>query len=352
LRQGELMGVMKVIELAHGGGGREMWSFIENFIVNKVPSIFRKTMDGIGLEELDDGAAIKIGNKYVVISLDSFTVKPLFFPGGNLGSLAAAGSINDLVMMGAKPVAAMDALVIEAGTPLDVVEKILMSFINILTSENVAIIGGDFKVMPHGQIDVAVMSVTGIGIADRLIIDSELKPGDKIIVTNSIAEHGTTIIAAQLGYIDRIKVQSDSRPLAKLLLPIYEKFRSFVRAARDPTRGGIAAVLTEWASATGTTIVIDRSEIPIKQEVKHFLDMLGIDPLNVACEGTALLGVDPNVAEDIVKELHSRGAKDATIIGEVKIPKNPVLRGKVVAITEVGGATIVEPQASPVPRIC
>jgi len=346
------MGMPNVIELAHGGGGREMWSFIENFIVSKVPSSFRKAMNGIGLEELDDGAAIKIGNNYVVISLDSFTVKPLFFPGGNLGSLAAAGSINDLVMMGAKPIAAMDALVVEAGTPIDVVEKILMSFINTLTSEGVAVIGGDFKVMPHGQVDVAVMSIAGIGITKRLIVDSELKPGDKIIVTNTIAEHGTTIIAAQLGYADRIKVQSDSKPLAKLLLPIYEKFGSFIRAARDPTRGGVAAVLTEWASITGTTIVINRAEIPIKQEVKHFLDMLGIDPLNVACEGIALLGVDPNIASDIVKELHSRGARNATIIGEVRTPKNPVLRGKVVAITEIGGATIIEPQAAPVPRIC
>ena len=309
-------------------------------------------MNGVGLESLDDGAAIRINDSYVVFAIDSFTVKPLFFPGGDLGSLAAAGSINDLVMMGARPIAAMDSLVIEAGTSMEIVEKIVNSFIKTMISEGVALIGGDLKVMPHGQLDTMIMTVVGIGIANKLIVDSNLEPGDKIVVTGPIAEHGATIIAAQLNYIDKIRIASDSKPLAKLLLPIYEKFGSYIKAARDPTRGGLASVLSEWASMTKTTIVIERTKIPIKQEVQHFLDMLGIDPLNVACEGIALLGVDPLVAEDVVKELRARGANEASIIGEVKIPKNPIIRGKVVAITEVGGATIVEPQAAPVPRIC
>ncbi len=346
------MGLPKVIDIVHGGGGREMWEVIESLVVSRVPEKFKRVMGGIGLESLDDGAAIRIGDVYVVISIDSFTVKPIFFPGGNLGSLAASGSINDLLMMGAKPIAAMDALVVEAGTPSETIEKIIQSFIDVMTSEGVAIIGGDFKVMPHGQLDTAIMTVTGIGIAEHLIVDTNIRVGDKIVVTGPIAEHGAAIIAAQMGYSDKIKIVSDSKPLTKIMLPLLEKYGKYIRAARDPTRGGLAATLTEWASSANASIVIERCRIPIKQEVSHFLEMLGIDPLNVACEGVAVLAVDPEVADDVVKELRSLGAQEAEIIGEVRTPKNPVLRGKVIAITEIGGATIVEPQAAPVPRIC
>jgi len=339
--------------LAHGSGGKETWSIVEELIVSKVPFKLRFLRDGVGLNVLDDGAAIKIGDEYLVFSVDSYTVNPIFFPGGNIGTLAASGTINDLLMMGAKPIAAMDSIIVEEGFPMDKLNTIIESMVNLLINEGIALIGGDFKVMPKGQVDKIVIGMTGIGIAKKLIVDSNLKIGDKIIVTGPIGDHGTIILASQLGYLDKIgDLTSDSKPLTKVMLPLIEKYGDLIHAARDPTRGGLSAVLSEWAKLTNTTILIERSSIPVRPQVEGFLDALGIDPLHVACEGIAVLGVAPEVADEIVEFLKKNGEVDACIIGEVIKPKTSILKGKVVVRTEIGGLTILEPQALPIPRIC
>ncbi|HDN75688.1 MAG TPA: hydrogenase expression/formation protein HypE, partial [Acidilobales archaeon] len=200
------------IKIYHGAGAREMWELIDSLIISKVPKRLMKVLGGIGIDVLDDGSAIKLGDEYLVLSVDSYTVNPIFFPGGNIGHLAVNGTINDLVVMGAKPIAFMDTIVVEEGFPLSDLETIVNSMIEVLKSEGIALIGGDFKVMPKGNIDRIVITGVGIGITDTLIIDSNIREGDKLIVISPIAEHGAVILAAQLGLLDQVKgLKSDSR---------------------------------------------------------------------------------------------------------------------------------------------
>jgi len=343
---------MKTISTIHGAGGLESWSLIEELIVKRVPSSFWKVMDGAGLDILDDGSYVKIGDQYIVFTSDSYTVNPIFFPGGNIGHLAASGVLNDLVVMGAKPIAFMDNIVVEEGFPMSDLEVIVESMVKILVDNDVALIGGDLKVMPRGSIDKIVISGFGIGISRGKPIVDNIKPGDKIIVTNYIAEHGAAILASQLGMIDSVKgIKSDSKPLVKTLLPVIDKYREYVHAARDPTRGGVASTLYEWLRNTKYTIILDRSSIPIREETRSFLDALGIDPLNVACEGVAVLSVESSVADQVLNELRRNGENPA-IIGEVVESDNILLQGRVLVLTEVGGKTILQPNPLNLPRIC
>jgi hydrogenase expression/formation protein HypE len=345
--------VQNRINISHGSGGRDTWDIINNLILKKIPESFKKVMDGVGLDVLDDAAAIKVGNEYVVISIDSHTVNPIKFPGGDLGKLAVSGTINDILMMGAKPLAIMDAIIVEEGVELELVNEVVNSLIKTAIEEGVAIIGGDFKVMPRGSIDKIVVITSGIGIGSNLIVDNKLAPGDKIIVTGPIADHGATIMAAQLGMLNKLEgLTSDVKPLTKIMLPLIERFQDKIHAARDPTRGGLASTLNEWASSTGHTILIRRSDIPIRSQTKGFLDMLGIDPLQVASEGIAVLAVDPDIADQMVNRLRELGEENAKIIGEVIETSDDFLRGKVIAETEVGGFVMVDNVSTPTPRIC
>ncbi len=339
------------ITIIHGAGGRETAEIIEKIIVAKTPPRLRSALSGYGLDVLDDGSTIKVGDKSIVFASDSFTIDPLFFPGGDIGHLAASGVLNDLVMMAADPVAFMDMIIVEEGLEKNTLEKIVESMINVLRENNVALIGGDFKVMPKGKIDKIIISCTGIGLSENPLIDRP-RPGDKIVVTGPLAEHGAAILAARLGMLDEnTSLRSDSRPLVKTVLPIIKKYREYITGARDPTRGGLAAILNEWSTQTGTTIIIDRASIPVREEVREFLDALGVDPLNVASEGVGVLSVRPEKAEDVIKELKAMGENPA-IIGEVVEPPNNILRGRVVAVTEVGGRVIVRPNPLNLPRIC
>lgn len=342
-----------MVSLTHGGGGKDMWNLINELVVSKVPEGFKKALDGVGLDVLDDGVAIKVGNEYVVMTIDSYTVKPLFFPGGDLGSLAASGTINDLLMMGAKPIGIVDAVVVEDGFSTEILDNLIKSLISTAVSEGVAVLGGDFKVMPKGSLDGVIITTAGIGIAKRLIIDANIKAGDKLIVTGPIAEHGSTIIASQLGLLDRAKgLMSDVRSLTKYLLPVFDVYGDYIHAARDPTRGGLASTLNEWVIGKELTIVIERGKVPVRESVRKFLDMLGIEPLGVASEGVAVLAVDPRVVDEVLNMLHELGLRDSSIIGEVVKPFSKLVEGKVIARTEVGGLTFVEYSSSPVPRIC
>jgi len=341
------------ISLAHGAGGKESWALIRSLIVNKVPEELRKTSGGYGLDVLDDGAAIKLDNKYLVITTDSFTVDPIEFPGGSIGTLAVHGSINDLVVMGADPLALMDSIIVEEGFDLPKLDSIIKDMVEILKAEGISLIGGDLKVMPKGSIDKLVIPVTGLGISAKPIVDTQLRPGDRIVVTSPLAEHGAAILAAQLGMLEENRgLKSDTRPLTKTVLPAIKKFRPYIHAARDPTRGGLAATLNEWASMKDVTIVINRSSIPLRDEVRDFLDAMGVDPLSTASEGAAVLGIMPEVVDDFINYLKKLGEVNAAEIGYVVEAPDPYLRGKVIAETEVGGKVLVEPKSINLPRIC
>ncbi len=344
---------MGKVGIEHGAGGRETWELIKRLIVSRVPEDLRRVEGGYGLDVLDDGAVIRFGDRFLAVATDSFTVNPPVFPGGDIGHLAACGAINDVVMMGAKPVALMDAVVVEEGLDEGFLQRILNSFISVLEGEGVALIGGDFKVMPKGTVDNVVITATGLGVGEGDPIVDKVRPGDKIVVSGPVGEHGAAILAAQLGMANDLpKIRSDSKPLTKTVLPVINAYKARIHAARDPTRGGLAATLNEWVEGANLTIVIRRAEVPVRTEVREFLDAMGVDPLNLACEGVAALAVSPDVAEEVVEELRKAGEVRATIVGEVVEPPTTLLSGRVVAVTEVGGKVLLEPRPVNLPRIC
>jgi len=253
------------VKLAHGAGGKEMEEIIKELIVSKLREEEKKVLGGIGLDIMDDGATIPHGDLHLVISTDSYTVKPIFFPGGDIGRLAVCGSINDVVVMGARPVAILDSVVVEEGMPIDQLERILDSMISVIREEGIPLIGGDFKVMPRGEVDQIVITTTAVGRPiGKPIVDNELRPGDKIVVTGSVGDHGATILALQQGVeVSLGQLTSDVRPLTRTLIPIFEKFGGNVHAARDPTRGGIASALNDWAESSRTLILLKEDLIPV-----------------------------------------------------------------------------------------
>lgn len=288
-----------------------------------------------------------------MITTDSYTVSPYRFPGGNIGSLVAHGVINDLVVSGARPIAFMDTIVVEEGFPENELSEIINSLITALVEDGVSLIGGDFKVMPRGALDKILITGVGIGLSRKPIPDNELRVGDKIIVTGYVAEHGAAILAAQLGLLDKVKeLRSDTKSLTKTVLKVIEEFRDYVHAARDPTRGGLASVLNEWARSNNLTIKIHRDKIPVRDEVRNFLEAMGVDYLSMASEGIALLAVDGDKTHEILEKLRKVGEENSEIIGEVIEPASDFLKGRVIGVTEVGGKVLIEPKSINLPRIC
>ncbi|MCS7107588.1 MAG: hydrogenase expression/formation protein HypE [Acidilobaceae archaeon] len=345
----------KFVKLAHGSGGVEMHELVEKLIISRVEK--KRVEGGLGIDFPDDGALIPMGDgRYLVISTDSYTVNPPFFPGGNIGTLAAAGSINDVLMMGGTPLAALDAVVVEEGFPVEDLSTLLGSMIEVFRSENVAVIGGDFKVMPKGAVDKVIINTTVLGVTRTPIIDVP-KEGDKIIVSGHVGDHGAVILLLQMGLGERVEelekgyLKSDVRPLTKLMLPLVDKYAGHIRAARDPTRGGLAGVLNEWARAAGKVVVLDEARVPMRRPVKDYAEMLGVDPLYLASEGAAVLSVDPSVAEEVVDYMKSLGFGDASIVGEVRSSEK--YKGYVLLRSTIGGYRILEPPSGDlVPRIC
>jgi hydrogenase expression/formation protein HypE len=340
------------ITLAHGAGGKETEALLRNMIFDKLDEKQKRVEGGVGLDSPDDAAAIPLGDGFVVVTIDSYTVSPLVFPGGDIGSLAASGSINDVLMMGGKPIAMLDAIVVEEGFDMDALQEVTGSMMSVLKKESIPLIGGDLKTMPKGQVDKVLITTAGIGTTKKPIVDSDLRPGDKVIVTGTMGDHGATILAMQQGVdVLRSGLKSDSKPLTKVLLPIFEAFLDKVHAARDPTRGGLAMALNDWAAESDTVIVVEEANIPVKKEVRRYLSMLGIDPLYMANEGAAILGVDPSVADEVLQMLRERGAEDAAIVGEARRPADH--SGIVLLKSEIGGFRLLEPPTgSLVPRIC
>ncbi|MCS7102345.1 MAG: hydrogenase expression/formation protein HypE, partial [Candidatus Korarchaeum sp.] len=332
--------------------GRETGLLVKRLILSKLSDDELSVEGGVGLGELDDGAAIPLPDgTYLVVSIDSYTVTPPFFPGGNLGKLAACGTINDVLMMGGIPKVILDSIIVEEGSPLSEVEEITRSLIETLREEGVKLVGGDFKVMPKGQLDRYVITTVGLGIAKRPIVDSRLRPGDKIVVTGTIGEHGAAILSAQEGLYVRGELRSDVEPLTKLMVPLIERYGAAIHAAQDPTRGGLAQTLNEWAQKSGLVVVVSEDKVPVREDVRAFTELLGVDPFFLACEGRAVLGVESNLAEEILRFIRDLGYSDASIIGEVK--RKEGYGGIVVMKTLVGGLRVLEPPSGIiVPRIC
>jgi hydrogenase expression/formation protein HypE len=335
------------VKLSHGAGGSTEETLIHELFLNIFEN--RKTMNGIGLDALDDGASIKVENTEVIVSIDGHTVDPIFFPGGDIGRLAISGAVNDISVMGAEPVAILDAIICEEGFPLENLRKIIASMNYTAKEAGVAIIAGDFKVMPKGSLDNLVVATTGIGILKgKRILDSNAKPGDKIIVTGPIGDHGISLMSHREGLEFRTELKSDVSPIYPIIKAAMDSGE--IRAMKDLTRGGLAMALNEIAVKSNASIELEANNIPIRESVKVASDMLGLDPYEVTCEGRAVI-ITPEDSANIVLE-SIRGITNgemAEIIGDVK-EERP---GIVLLRTLVGGTRILrKPMGEPIPRVC
>lgn len=337
-----------LIRSLHGAGGEVMDALIRDLILPR----FAGTVAGrIGLAAMDDGATLDVPRDgELVVTTDCHVVQPVFFPGGDIGRLAAAGTANDLAVMGARPLAFTLGAVIEEGFPLADLERILDSFAGVLRDVGACLLGGDTKVLPAGDIDGIVLCATGIGIAPRAISDATLEEGDDIILTGTVGDHGMALLAAREEFRLSTALESDVAPLWPLLAPLLAESPGGIRAMKDPTRGGLAAALNEMARKSGMCIEIDESAIPLRQEVVGLSELLGISPFDVANEGKAVLVTDPRYTSDALKRLvaHPLGLH-ARHIGRVtnRYPRRVILD------TGVGGQRFLDmPLGDPVPRIC
>jgi hydrogenase expression/formation protein HypE len=334
------------VQATHGAGGEIAGQFLAQRILTRFS---RRTVGSIGLDALDDGATIRVpASGELVLTTDSHVVKPYRFPGGDIGRLAAAGTINDLAVMGARPLALTLSLILEEGFPLDDLDEILDSFATALDEAGAALICGDTKVMGSGEIDGIAINTAGIGIADAPISDAALQVGDRILVTGTIGDHGMALLVAREGFRLRSKLVSDVAPIWTLLERALQA--GGVRAMKDPTRGGLAAALNEMARKSQRTIEIEEEAIPLRPEVRGLGEMVGIPPYVVANEGKAILAVAPAAVDAVLSALrgHPLG-RDAAAIGTVS-ETHP---GRVLVDTAVGGRRFLEmPLGDPVPRIC
>jgi hydrogenase expression/formation protein HypE len=333
------------LKLEHGGGGSLTRELLEDIII---PSYTLNRLEkGIGLPEMDDGATIPLGDKNFVVTTDATTVKPLFFPGGDLGRLAICGAINDLSMMGAKPIALVSTLVVEEGFPISTLKQLLSSMNDVMVEVGVPLIAGDTKIVERGSLDEIVASTTGIGLAKRVISDSGSEPGNKIIVSGTIGNHQLSLLSKREGLSFESTLESDVAPLWGMIEKALEV--GGVKAMKDPTRGGLSGALNELARKASVDLILEEEAIPVQGVVTSATEMLGLDPMELANEGVAVIVVDAERADDILKALKgTERGKDAAIVGEVQVGPS-----RVIMETEIGGRRIVrEPYGSPMPRIC
>ncbi|KZX15383.1 hydrogenase expression/formation protein HypE [Methanobrevibacter filiformis] len=334
------------IGMSHGAGGEVMGKLISETILNNITK--KEVNGGIGLDSLDDGATIPLGNHEIVVTTDGHTINPLFFPGGDIGRISAAGTINDVSVMGAKPLAITNAMIIREGFDIDDLDKIIKSLNETCMECDVGVIAGDTKVMEQGKIDELVMVTTGIGIVEKgkAVRDSTLQVGDKIIITGSVGDHGMSLMSFREGFGFETDLKSDVAPMWGIVEKALEI--GGVTAMKDPTRGGLSNAINEMSNKSNVGVLLQDELIPVKEQVKAVSDMLGIDPYEVANEGKVLMGVKADLAEETLKAISKdKYGKEAQIIGEVTNDKHVLVE------TPVGGVRILEaPIADPVPRVC
>lgn len=299
-----------------------------------------------------DSAALRGGK--LAFTTDSYVVSPIFFPGGNIGELAVNGTVNDLAMVGAKPLYLSSGFVIEEGFPMDSLRRILISMAEAAAKANVRIVAGDTKVVDKGKGDGIFITTAGIGaVPENVILGAErIRPGDKVIISGSIGNHGVAVMSERNGISFDPPVLSDTAALNELV-DIMLNFENDIRMMRDPTRGGVATTLKEMATESGLPVIISEESLPVPDGVKGACELLGLDPLYIANEGILLAIVPSGTAEALVGAMrtHPHGA-GAAIIGEIGA-EEPKKKGMVLLKTAIGGTRIIDMLAGEqLPRIC
>ncbi len=330
------------ILLSHGSGGKQAHDLIEKS--------FLKAFDNQLLAKLDDSAVFEAKGT-LAFTTDSYVVNPIFFPGGDIGRLSVCGTVNDLSMVGAKPLYLSLAFIIEEGFLQKELDRIVDSIRQTAGEAGVKIVTGDTKVVNRGSADKIFINTAGIGIVPEgvNISGSYARPGDKVIVNGTIGDHGIAVMSKREGFSFTTELESDCAPLNGLVSTML-KASSDVHAMRDPTRGGLATTLNELAKQSQVSIRIEELKIPVKEEVLGACEMLGLDPLYIANEGKLVAIVPPENTDKVVKAMrrHKYG-KNAAVIGEVS-SGHP---GRVVMKTIIGSSRIIDMLVGdPLPRIC
>lgn len=331
-----------VILLSHGDGGLLTHELIR--------TTFFPSFKNEWLDEEGDSAVLNFGHERLAFSTDSFVVSPLFFPGGDIGKLAVCGTVNDLVVSGARPLWLSAAFIIPEGMPVKRLAEIVRSMSEISAGLKVPIVTGDTKVVGGTDPENLFINTTGIGkvCAEAKFNVKKIEPSDTVIITGSIGDHGAAILAARLGLGPEESPQSDCAPLI-FLIDLLRPYFPYIKVMRDPTRGGLATSLKELASSGGVDFWLEEKSIVVKPKVKAIADILGIDPYYLASEGRAILIVENGIGEEIIKVLqkHPLG-KDAGIIGYAEKGK-----GNLFLRTRLGGTRPLQMLAgTPLPRIC
>jgi hydrogenase expression/formation protein HypE len=336
-------GVLKdKILLAHGSGGKLSHELIEKSFVKAFSNPF--------LAKLDDSAVFDLSGR-LAFTTDSYVVSPIFFPGGDIGKLAVCGTVNDLAMSGAKPLYLSLSFIIEEGLLQSELEQIVDSVQRAAQEAGVEIVTGDTKVVPKGSADKLFINTAGVGIIPEgiNISGSNARPGDKVILSGTIGDHGIAVLSQREGLSFSTKLESDCAPLGGLVAEMLNASPS-IHCLRDPTRGGLATTLNELAKQSKVSVRIEEEKIPVREEVLGACEMLGFDPLYVANEGKLVAIVPAEDADKVLKAMRkNRYGKNATIIGEVRAEKP----GRVVMKTVLGASRIVDMLVGDLlPRIC
>lgn len=332
-----------VVRLGHGSGGK--------MTANLIESIFLPTIGNDVLAEAEDAAVLPISLGNIALTTDSYVVSPLFFSGGDIGSLSVHGTVNDLSMRGARPLAMTASFILEEGFPLADLKTILTSMQKACCDSNIQLVAADTKVVGRGAADKLFITTTGIGLVSHLPAPSvkRAKVGDVVILSGDIGRHGIVVMAARQELDLETTITSDSAPLDKVIQMLLASGSS-IHCLRDVTRGGLAGVLNEIARASGVGVAIDEASVPVHPEVKAFCELLGFDPLYVACEGRFVLIAEQESAEKLISIMKEHApSKDAHIIGRIVCdhPKRVVMRSL------VGGHRIVDMlSGEQLPRIC
>lgn len=333
----------KTVLLAHGSGGSYSRRLTEE--------VFAKAFDNPLLAPLNDQAVFSLTAKKLAFTTDSFVVKPIFFPGGDIGKLSVCGTINDLAVGGAEPVYLSASFIIEEGLGMDELIRVVDSMAATARAAGVSIVTGDTKVVERGKGDKLFINTAGIGVINGPeLTPANIRPGDAVIVSGTIGDHGIAIMTHREGIMMDSPVESDCAPLNTLAMNIVSIASRGLRAMRDPTRGGLATVLNEFAASSGCCITIREEDLPVKEAVRGACEILGFDPLYLANEGKLVAVVSEADAEKALSAMkaHPLG-RDAAIIGSVS--EGP--KGKVLLETSIGNRRIIDMlSGEQLPRIC
>jgi hydrogenase expression/formation protein HypE len=331
------------ILLEHGSGG-----LLSNELINRM---FLPSFRNEYLERLEDGAVFKIGNTKLCMSTDSYVVKPIFFPGGDIGSLAVHGTVNDVAMCGGKPLFLSAGFILEEGFPMDKLGRIIASMTAAAARAGVQIVTGDTKVVNRGAADGLYINTSGIGVISygQPISVRSILPGDVVIINGAIGDHGAAILAQREDLGLESDIRSDSAPLNGLVEKILAA-SPHIHCMRDATRGGLGAILAEIAGQSGLEITLDETLLPVRNDVRGICEILGFDPLFLANEGKMALFCPEMEADEVLAVMHAHEyGRESLIIGNVAQGR----RGRLVMKTLIGGTREVDlPTGELVPRIC